>query len=431
MNCGLDTSANELMESLTQDVDIKIPEIDLNDDKFQFPGDTSGELYKEVTSVTNKDITQHTADGMGTFDALMAGVDAYLDKQYKLNRITGDDYASAYVALSEVAMSNAVQFVLQKDTTKWAAINAQLGALTARVNLETEKTKLATIHIDAFEAKTRYALSKSQLAISGVEHCAAQFRFENILPKESLELQRRIEGLDAENRIKLFNLTTMLPTEHRGLERDVDIKEFTLKNTLPIDYRTKLYSLTEMMPTEKDMLLAQIEGVGIDNETKTFNLDEILPKQRDMLSSQIAGIDLDNDTKTYNLETMLPSQHDLLLAQIDGVTQDNLIKVFTLEEMLPAQLVLTQEQTEVQRAQTLDTRSDGAPVVGTLGKQKDLYTQQIESYKRSSEINAAKMWVDTWITQKSLDEDLLPPTILQNSSVDAVLTAIRDKNELV
>lgn len=357
MNCGLDTSANALMKALTDDIDIEIPDVDLSSDLYNFPGDLTSDLYKEVSSVSNEDITKHSKEGEGTFDALMSGLASHLDIQYRMNRITGDDYSKAYIALTEAAMANAVQFVLQKDTNKWAAINAQLGAITARVLLETEKTKLATIHIDALAAKTRHALGKSQLAISGVEHCAAQFRYDNILPKENTELQKRIEGAELDNRSKGYNLAKILPTQYAGME--------------------------------------------LENETKGFNLSQIMPKQADMLTEQITGVDVDNQTKTYNLDNMLPAQLDLL-----------------------------SEQTEVQRAQTLDTRTDLVSVTGTLGKQKELYDQQIESYKRNAETSAAKMFLDSWITQKSLDEDLVPPDVLTNTSIQEVLSTIKTLNGL-
>ena len=88
------------------------------------------------------------------------------------------------------------------------------------------------------------------------------------------------------------------------------------------------------------------------------------------------------------------------------------------------------EQGEAQRAQTSDTRSDGAAVVGVLGKQKNLYTQQIESYKRDAEVKAGKMWVDAWITMKTIDEGLLPPDQFTNTEVNEVLLAIKTNNSI-
>lgn len=104
---------------------------------------------------------------------------------------------------------------------------------------------------------------------------------------------------------------------------------------------------------------------------------------------------------------------------------------FQLTSLLPQQLVLVREQGEVQRAQTLDTRSDGTTaVVGVLGKQKDLYSQQITSYKRDAEVKAAKLFVDAWTVQKTIDEGLLPPGGFTNASLDPILTTIKDNNDL-
>jgi hypothetical protein len=104
---------------------------------------------------------------------------------------------------------------------------------------------------------------------------------------------------------------------------------------------------------------------------------------------------------------------------------------FNLESLAPVQLQLMQEQHEAARAQTLDTRSDGVTVVaGSVGKQKALLTQQVESYKRDAEIKAAKLFTDAWITQKTIDEGLLPPNEFANASLDTILGAIKTNNAL-
>ncbi|QHJ80348.1 MAG: hypothetical protein [Caudoviricetes sp.] len=103
---------------------------------------------------------------------------------------------------------------------------------------------------------------------------------------------------------------------------------------------------------------------------------------------------------------------------------------YNLTNMLPQQLAAVKEQTEAQRAQTLDTRTDGAAVVGVLGKQKALYSQQITSYQRDSEVKAGKLFTDAWITMKTIDEGLLPPAGFQNSSLDQILTALKVNNAI-
>ena len=127
-----------------------------------------------------------------------------------------------------------------------------------------------------------------------------------------------------------------------------------------------------------------------------------------MLPVTLVGQEIANNTATYNLSNVLPKNVENLGFQ---------------GEML-------KEQTEAQRAQTLDVRKDGAPVVGVLGKQKALYDQQITSYQRDAELKAARIWSDAWITQKTIDEGLVPPTTLANANVEKVLNQIQVNNNL-
>lgn len=139
----------------------------------------------------------------------------------------------------------------------------------------------------------------------------------------------------------------------------------------------------------------------------------------------------------YTLEQMMPlqklqltAQNILLTKQAEAADKQIATAAWTLTEMLPTQKAMVLEQIESQRAQTTDTRKDGLPITGLLGKQKDLYTQQITSYKRDAEVKAAKMFVDAWITMKTIDEGVLPPVSFQNAQLDVILSKLIDINEL-
>ena len=147
-----------------------------------------------------------------------------------------------------------------------------------------------------------------------------------------------------------------------------------------------------------------------------FNHEQMLPAQK-------TGQDIANRTAVYNLDLIMPLQKV-------GLEHSNSIALFNLQTMLPQQYELLVEQTEVQRAQTLDTRSDGITVVGTVGKQKDLYSQQIVSYQRDSELKAAKLFADAWTVQKTVDEGFVAPANFQNPSLDSVLGHIKTNNNL-
>lgn len=124
------------------------------------------------------------------------------------------------------------------------------------------------------------------------------------------------------------------------------------------------------------------------------------------------------------------SEYALTKLKIATESETYCAALFNADQMLPQQLKLLTEQTEAQRAQTLDTRTDGAVVMGSVGKQKELYSQQITSYQRDAEVKASKLFTDAWITQKTIDEGLNPPNGFTNASIDTILTKLKSNNGL-
>ena len=124
------------------------------------------------------------------------------------------------------------------------------------------------------------------------------------------------------------------------------------------------------------------------------------------------------------------SEYALTKMKIATESETYCAALFNASQILPQQLKLLTEQTEAQRAQTLDTRTDGAVVKGSVGKQKELYSQQITSYQRDAEVKASKLFTDAWITQKTIDEGLNPPNGFTNASIDTILTKLKSNNGL-
>lgn len=124
------------------------------------------------------------------------------------------------------------------------------------------------------------------------------------------------------------------------------------------------------------------------------------------------------------------SEYALTKMKIATESETYCAALFNADQLLPQQLKLITEQTEAQRAQTLDTRSDGTTVTGSVGKQKELYSQQITSYQRDAEVKASKLFTDAWITQKTIDEGLNPPNGFTNASIDTILTKLKSNNGL-
>lgn len=303
--------ANALFNQLTAEFDITFPEIDLTAPEYSLPILEEDPVMAPITKVDICRVTTREVGGAGSFDALMEGFAKHLEAEYNSGRITGAEYTKAYIAASTAAMGNAVQFALQQDAVYWQATTAQIGAITARVQLATAKAQMVAALYSAQSEMARFALTKMQTLNSSMEYKVAE------------------------------------------------------------------YTHTNMQPIQLDILTKQSAGATLQNE----------------------GLTLDNETKD-----------------------------FTLTSIQPQQLLLLVEQTEAARAQTMDTRTDGTtPVSGSVGKQKELYTQQITSYQRKSELDAAKLWSDAWTIQKTIDEGLTAPSNFTNTNVDQVLSIVRTK----
>jgi hypothetical protein len=300
-------------------------------------------IFVEQASITVEDLTEGKTNGSGVFDKLMTSVTAHLDRERQAGRISNNDFAKSYVDFSSAAMASAIQFLLSKDQTRWAALSAQTQAklalvalAKAGVELESAKYQMALMAYQAEAAEAQTALIKVQLAQAQIEFATAEYRLSDILPKEALILTAQKAQVEAQTTQITSTTNTLLPQQVRGATAQAD---------------GQIYQTTYLMPTQK---------VQIEEQNK-----------------------------------------------------------------------LVKEQTEAQRAQTLDTRVDGTtPVTGSLGKQKQLYDQQIDSYRRDAQLKAARPFIDAWITLKTIDEGTLPPTGFSNANLDQVLSIIRTDNDL-
>lgn len=423
-SCGADIEANRLLPALTQDAVFPIPDVDLSG--LVFPDDG---LKTPVIPLKVSDITDGIVTGPGAFDALMRGFKAHLQEEFDANRITGDDYTKAYIALTESAMGQSIAFLMGKDQTFWASQLIQVQAFSERVRLEIAKVEVAATQYNAATQKANYAKTKMEVASEEVNYCTATYNLENLLPSQLAKLELENLGQTTENSISAYNLSSILPEQLA--------MALVQKAGQEIANNTSTYNLSNILPKQVEKLTLENSGQTLQNSTIDFNLTQMLPEQLAILGLEKTGQVTANEIADYNLSVLLPEQFDTSLTQKAGQEIANNTATYNLATVLPKQTEnlgyqgeMLKEQTEAQRAQTLDVRKDGAPVVGVLGKQKDLYAQQITSYQRDAELKAARIWSDAWITQKTIDEGLLPPDTLTNTKVDAVLESIRINNNL-
>ena len=197
------------------------------------------------------------------------------------------------------------------------------------------------------------------------------------------------------------------------------------------EFAAAKYNLENLLPVQLATASAQKLSIDKANSISDYNLATVLPSQVAMTNAQKLGQDKQTETANYNLINLLPKQVDLLDEQIAGAVKDTETKTYTLDELMPVQKLSLQEQAEAQRGQTMDTRSDGTtPIAGSIGKQNSLYAQQVVSYQKDSQLKAAKVFSDVWITCRSIDEGFPLPTQFDTAATQAAMQAIITANGL-
>lgn len=405
-DCNADGQANALFTSLTADSPTP-PTLDLSDSKYDFTTDSSSELYSAVNTVTLAQLTEVDLEGEGVYDKLMKAMDLHIQREYKGNRITGDQYAKVYTDVSTAVLGQSVSFLLQKDQVKWAAITAQMQARIAEIqatealiNLEKTRIQAQQAVFEMQNAGAQYALTKMQIANADAAYCLTKAQTDS-------ETYRHNRLMPAELAIQEYQRSNIMPSEYAA-------KMVTANRILPAEAAIKEYENRVLQPLEKGLQEFQLNNVlpvALGKEQHLLNFQ--MPAQTNLIKEQVEA------QRAQTMETRADA-----LTPINGVIGRQKI-------LLDRQAALTLEQTEAERSKTLDTRLDGSTIIeGLNGKQKDLYDQQIDSFIKDAKQKAAKMYLDGWITQKTLDENFSIPTQLTTPEINTVLQSLRTANSL-
>lgn len=432
-----------LFQNLTSGTSVSVPEIDFNDPLYNVSDTTGSPLYADVTPVTMEQLTTGEIGGTGAFDTLMRAYSAHLAHEYKEKRISGTDYTQAYIGVMNQAMSQAMQFLLAKDQAYWQALlvqaqgrSAEVAVIQSRVQLATSKAGFGIALAQLNQGEAQYALTKLQLAnedarydLLKTQDQIEEYRLASILPTELEGMNLRNAGQDIGNDLAqvqvdtaTYNLTNRLPVEIIHLEKQTEVLDQQIAKSIK-EVEQISYTVTDMMPAQKNLTVAQTDQVTEQTNKISAERDQVVYQTTFTLPAQRLNIEADTNIKTYQATEVLP-------AQAANTTADTLVKTYQKDNLLPSQKRLTDEQAEAKRAETLDVRSDGATVLGSIGKQKDLYNQQITSYQRDAEVKAAKMWMDNWISHQTIFESDDTPTSLGKASLNDVMSSIKTKNNL-
>ena len=324
MSCGADTSANTLMQNLLAGKDFSVPNVELNSENLKLPQGANSEMYSSILRLNISDLTQGKVGGEGAFDALMTSVRAHLLQEYEKGRITGGEYTKAYAELVTASMEHATQFLLNKDQVYWTAQQSQIQAVTAMIQMESERMRLAALKFEALTSEANYALTKLKLANEDMQYCINKFNLEQLMPGQKSLLDAQVAGQLTNNDKSRYELTNLLPKQSEGLGLDNDGK--TISNN------TATYNLSTLLPKQAAMLEAQKDGQLVQNDQGRYTLQKLMPAQLDRSVAETEGVSTNTSIARYNLTTLLPLQH--------------LTGKYTLEQMMPSQKAMLDAQKE-------------------------------------------------------------------------------------
>lgn len=159
-----DQLAEKLYYNLTKSDNFNLDNLQINPDDFRLPDGLLDKIINYKVSATLEEVTTKDPNGTGAFDTFMTAISKHLEKEFSQGRIVGADYSNAYIAAMQMALQQAVDFVLKKDQVFISVTTAQLAAIDAAISVIKSKIALITTQIQAYIAHTQYAGEKLKLS---------------------------------------------------------------------------------------------------------------------------------------------------------------------------------------------------------------------------------------------------------------------------
>ena len=344
--------------------------VDLNE--FNIPQKLLDKILNYHISATVDEVTTKDPDGTGAFDVFMFAISKHLEKEFSEGRIVGADYATTYIAAVQMALQQAVEFVLKKDQVFITTATSQLTAINAAIETIKAKASLVLTQIQAYTAQTDYANKKLALAALHEQYINLTAQYDNLL-KERERIEAQTAQIEAQT-AQIVAQTAQVPEQTKHIQAQT----------------AQLTAQTNQIPEQTKHIQAQTAQVK---------------EQMEATRGQTLGTRTDGT---------------IIAGSIGASVKQSEKQI----EVMSAQLKLLGEQFEAARAQTLDVRSDNQPIKGQIGKQKDVMSQQIIAFKQKANIDAANIAANAWTVTKGVDEATQTPESMNLNALNKIVDQV-------
>lgn len=344
--------------------------VDLNE--FNIPQELLDKILNYHISATVDEVTTKDPDGAGAFDIFMSAISKHLEKEFSQGRIVGADYSNAYLAAMQMALQQAVDFVLKKDQVFITTATSQLTAINAAIETIKAKLSLVLAQIQAYTAQTEYANKKLALANLHEQYINLTAQYDNLLKeREHIEAQ-----------------TVQVSEQTKYIQAQT----------------TQLTAQTAQIPEQTKHIQAQTAQLTAQTKHIQAQTAQVM-EQTEATRGQTIGTRTDGTIIAGSIGASIKQSEKQI-------------------EVMSAQLKLLGEQFEAARAQTLDVRSDNQPIKGQIGKQKDVMSQQIIAFKQKANIDAANIAANAWTVTKGVDEATQTPESMNLNALNKVVDQV-------
>jgi len=367
-----------------------------------------------MAKISVQDITSDLANNTGVLDELMFSLQEKLDTQYENGRIKGSDYSKVYLGSVEAVLQQSIIFLLGKQQA-----DKQAELLSAQTEIALEEAKLIPkkgLQMDADIAKTNAEIALIQQNTLNAEKEGAILS--RNLDKLSTEISllnaeitnKSIEGNLLREQIDKTSAETnriIAETSIIGKELEIKAQELIIRQN---EAKIKLYELSTVLPTENRLKEAQINK--LEKELLVLvNQSSKLNQETNNLKEEFKNISKQGEV-LINQASKLEQEVDNLEEELKNITkQGNVID--NQADKIEEEAELLRHKQLIERAQIDDeiTIGDnyilrGVPAsgiaAGVIGKQKNLIQAQTDGFTDDALIKAAKIKADVLAAGASL-----------------------------
>lgn len=351
----------------------------------------------QASGVTTSTDGKYTVTGTGVFDDLMEAVNAHLDAQYNLGRLTGADYATVYLGAVQSSMQQSVAFILGKQQA-----DKQADLLDKQILTEEKKTldvvSTTTVR-DAQSAKdllvkdgqitsmTKDDAVKTNQALDVLSQTTVrneQSAKDLLVKQEQIDMSVAQQATEAKKTLDVVSTTSVRDAQ--------SIKDAALKDAQTLDIHDQAVLRTQS--SDADLAIKRQQIIN-ENFANGMEVNEYIWEIEYVgnIGQTYTYVTIDNLTSNDVIALMTADPHDSRYPTVNAVTlnQTNNLQhkgkstAATMIAKTDEEVALLKQKRITEHAQTL-TETIGSTIEtgSVMGKQAELFTQQADGFKNDA-----------------------------------------------